>query len=275
MSQMQEDDVMAKEKYDPPFSHNFFRLMILVFIICIGLELIGNVLGVFQLAGGGSFPLWVKTAWTFVNVVLTVFVSVQIGAYIVLSQDNINISGLLCLVFSAIVVGSVFCVAGGAFGIHSIGLFFLLIVLLIVNFVFMAEINVSDRKDREKKSSAPIETKPEIKDEPLCSVCKKPCQYSVCLECDRKYQREIQRVRSQNWRAKKAGEPATLTIAEWLETLEAFHHHCAYCQTGPYELMEHYIPIGQGKKDGGTTSKNCVPSCFKCNVQKSNRHPGK
>ena len=103
-----------------------------------------------------------------------------------------------------------------------------------------------------------------------CSLCHQKSPYDICLSCEKKYQKERQRVRSQILRAKLAHVEATLTLSQWLTTLARFHRRCAYCQTGPYEVMEHYIPISQG---GGTTAENCVPACRKCNAQKSDRHP--
>lgn len=104
----------------------------------------------------------------------------------------------------------------------------------------------------------------------FCTLCKLPNVSPVCLSCARKHRGEIQRVQAQRHRAKKAGAPATLTIAEWLHTLESFHHLCAYCQAKPYEVMEHYMPIAKG---GGTTAENCIPACAKCNAEKSYQHP--
>jgi 5-methylcytosine-specific restriction endonuclease McrA len=106
---------------------------------------------------------------------------------------------------------------------------------------------------------------------PRCSLCKQESQYEICLDCERLFQGERQRVRSQIMRAKQAGTPATLTLQEWLETLAIFHGRCAYCH-GPYQVLEHYIPIVAG---GGTTKENCVPACISCNSKKSGKHPEK
>ena len=105
-----------------------------------------------------------------------------------------------------------------------------------------------------------------------CTICKQESMYEVCLDCEKKYRGERHRVRAQNLRAKQAGVPATLKLQEWLETLETFHHLCAYCQSAPYQVLEHYIPINHG---GGTTSENCLPACYSCNVKKSGKHPEK
>jgi hypothetical protein len=102
-----------------------------------------------------------------------------------------------------------------------------------------------------------------------CEVCQQESLYDLCLTCESKYKGERQRVRAQILRAKRAGVPATLTLPQWLETVNTFHNHCAYCN-GPYELMEHYIPVSEG---GGTIQDNCVPGCFSCNAKKSNKHP--
>ncbi len=76
-----------------------------------------------------------------------------------------------------------------------------------------------------------------VSTEKRCSVCHEPSIYEVCMECEKTYQKEIQRVRSQIWRAKKAGEPATLTIAEWLQTIANFNSLCAYCQKDPINAL--------------------------------------
>jgi hypothetical protein len=55
--------------------------------------------------------------------------------------------------------------------------------------------------------------------------------------------------------------PATLTVKEWLCTLDRFDDRCAYC--GEYwTVVEHVTPIDRG---GGTTVTNCLPSCDSCN----------
>jgi len=61
-----------------------------------------------------------------------------------------------------------------------------------------------------------------------------------------------------------------LTIEQWHQTVRHFHHKCAYCLTGDYEVLEHFIPLMFG---GGTTAYNCVPSCSSCNGIKGDQHP--
>jgi hypothetical protein len=54
--------------------------------------------------------------------------------------------------------------------------------------------------------------------------------------------------------------PATLTLRQWIATLDYFDWTCTYCQEQPYKIMEHFIPVS--KRDsyhpyaaiiGGTT----------------------
>jgi 5-methylcytosine-specific restriction endonuclease McrA len=71
-------------------------------------------------------------------------------------------------------------------------------------------------------------------------------------------------------RAEKLGLPATLTMEEWEEATEHFEGMCAYCQEKPWQVLEHFIPLGLG---GGTTSDNCVPACRSCNNAKGSYHP--
>lgn len=161
--------------------------------------------------------------------------------------------------------------------------------LLPGDFSFMGRLNLTTcliflllerkkvRKKERRQAQAALATKNETKKEVAdtaqpskqCEVCKQKSLYDLCLSCENKHRGERQRVRAQILRAKRAGVSATLTLPQWLETLETFHHHCAYC-SGPYQLMEHYIPITEG---GGTTQENCVPGCFSCNSKKSNKHP--
>ena len=86
---------------------------------------------------------------------------------------------------------------------------------------------------------------------------------------EHKYKREASRIAFQNKRAINLGLPGTLTLEEWIKTLEHFNWKCAYCQ-GKYVLLEHFIPLEFGS---GTTWENCVPSCASCNALKSSHHP--
>jgi len=77
--------------------------------------------------------------------------------------------------------------------------------------------------------------------------------------------REQERVKANIKLAIKSGLPATLTLEEWLETIEYCEHRCAYCQIVPFALLEHILP---DKLGGGTTKENCVPACSACNAEK-------
>ncbi len=72
--------------------------------------------------------------------------------------------------------------------------------------------------------------------------------------------RELDRVESQCFRAHTLHAEATLTLVEWLETLNHFGWLCAYCQSKPFQVMSYYTPLPQG----GTTAANCVPACYRC-----------
>lgn len=80
---------------------------------------------------------------------------------------------------------------------------------------------------------------------------------------------ELAKVVYQLTRAQQTGLPATLTLDEWLITLEDFKYLCAYCG-GSYDVIEHFIPLVLG---GGTTRFNCVPACNSCNTRKKDYHP--
>lgn len=71
-------------------------------------------------------------------------------------------------------------------------------------------------------------------------------------------------------RATDRGLAATLTLDQWVATLNHYSWKCAYCRVGAYEALEHVIPIDLG---GGTTVGNCVPACKVCNSAKGARHP--
>jgi len=84
-------------------------------------------------------------------------------------------------------------------------------------------------------------------------------------------ERERERVEQHLNRAKGVSLPATLTIEEWLETLDYYEWKCAYCG-GSFELLEHFIPLSHY---GGTTRSNCVPACHGCNGVKQSWHPSR
>jgi 5-methylcytosine-specific restriction endonuclease McrA len=89
------------------------------------------------------------------------------------------------------------------------------------------------------------------------------------IKLENKYKTEASRIALQIGRAEKLGLPATLTLEQWITTLDHFNWKCAYC-SGRYTVIEHFIPLAHGK---GTTKNNCVPACHKCNSQKGTYHP--
>ncbi|SRR5579883_1193724 len=121
----------------------------------------------------------------------------------------------------------------------------------------------------------------------LCQVCGDLIQGGQlpCLVCDtlfrpnvhngkfchtcKKYQHEEQQVRVHNERAHAAKQSGTLTLKEWLKTLELFGWRCAYCQ-GPYETFEHFLPLMHA---GSTSAINCIPACKHSNSIKGKKHP--
>ncbi|HEV2653958.1 MAG TPA: HNH endonuclease signature motif containing protein [Ktedonobacteraceae bacterium] len=80
--------------------------------------------------------------------------------------------------------------------------------------------------------------------------------------------REVDRVKSQVQHARSLEAEATLTLVDWLLTLERFQWRCAYCQERSFEIMSHVVPLPRG----GTTSENCVPSCYSCSTGKGKMH---
>lgn len=72
--------------------------------------------------------------------------------------------------------------------------------------------------------------------------------------------RELDRVNGQLKRARSLHAEATLTLVDWLKTLNYFEWRCAYCQEKPFQAMHHYIPL----PPGGTTPANCIPVCYSC-----------
>jgi len=93
---------------------------------------------------------------------------------------------------------------------------------------------------------------------------------NLCEDCAGQNYREYQRMYSNISRANGAWLASTLTFPQWIATLDYFGWICAYCQKGPYQAFEHFIPMSLG---GGTTADNCVPACARCDGVKSKKHP--
>ncbi len=93
--------------------------------------------------------------------------------------------------------------------------------------------------------------------------------HSTCEKCY-VHSPKLAVVMYHNSRAKALNLPATLTTEQWEQAIKHFNHRCAYCPDGPYEVLEHFLPLCLG---GGTVANNCVPACHSCNVRKKDKHP--
>src|SRR5207245_6864400 len=58
--------------------------------------------------------------------------------------------------------------------------------------------------------------------------------------------RELDRVTAQMVRARTLHAEATLTLVDWLVTLNRFHWQCAYCQERAFQVMINHIPLPEG-----------------------------
>lgn len=119
-----------------------------------------------------------------------------------------------------------------------------------------------DRQTDDDHSSPPTQTpspQPQLSEEEKAKI-----------ERQRIINEEQSKVKSHNKRASKVKLEATLTLEQWIETLEYFKWKCAYCQVEKYAVLEHFIPINHG---GGTTQRNCVPACHRCNGVKQAWNP--
>ena len=98
-----------------------------------------------------------------------------------------------------------------------------------------------------------------------------PSPFIVCPDCESPgLTLAMTSLAAQLQRARRLDLPATLTLREWLDTLEYFDWCCAYCRRMEFACMDHFVPVTQG---GGTTKDNCVPACVSCNSTKGGRHP--
>jgi 5-methylcytosine-specific restriction endonuclease McrA len=96
-------------------------------------------------------------------------------------------------------------------------------------------------------------------------------QGGLCEKCNTgQLNTEYWRLRKSSMRTIDAGLPTTLTLREWIQTLNDFGWSCAYCGHKPFKEIDHFIPIFSG---GGTTRNNCVPTCSYCNHHKKDRSP--
>lgn len=72
--------------------------------------------------------------------------------------------------------------------------------------------------------------------------------------------RELDRVEAHLQRARTLGAEATLTLVDWLTTLDHFNWRCSYCESKEFRVMSHFLSLPLG----GTTPENCVPACYAC-----------
>jgi hypothetical protein len=99
----------------------------------------------------------------------------------------------------------------------------------------------------------------------------RPMPFAVCAECESPgMTMAMSSLAAQLLRARRLNLPATLTLREWLDTLEYFGWRCAYCRRADFACMDHFMPVAQG---GGTTQANCVPACVSCNSTKGGKSP--
>lgn len=92
--------------------------------------------------------------------------------------------------------------------------------------------------------------------------------------------RDLFRSLQKRWRTEHPGHWRTraesfkkvqsdFTYEQWLEVLEEYNLHCAYCLQGHVPLtMDHVVPISKG---GPHTRDNIVPACRSCNSRKKDR----
>jgi hypothetical protein len=79
--------------------------------------------------------------------------------------------------------------------------------------------------------------------------------------------KEIDRVDAQLRRARTLHAEATLTLVDWLMTLDDFDWQCAYCLAKPFQVMSHFVLL----PTGGTTPDNCIPACSGCGRSQRSR----
>ena len=90
---------------------------------------------------------------------------------------------------------------------------------------------------------------------------------NVCKKClTPRIKRERSKIANAKFRAERLGLLSSITLVEWLSTLDRYKSKCAYCGAD-YEEIHHFIPISKG---GGSTAENLIPACRRCNHTKKN-----
>lgn len=71
-------------------------------------------------------------------------------------------------------------------------------------------------------------------------------------------------------RAKQAGHEPIVQEFTLADVVARYGAQCAYCSGGPFEHLDHAVPISKG---GPHTIENVRPACAACNIAKHNRTP--
>jgi len=108
-----------------------------------------------------------------------------------------------------------------------------------------------------------------------CWVCTQPITWgqsdTACNErCRAILYAESYRIARHKEESYRQNRPCNLKLSEWAETLRHYNWHCAFCQIGPFESLDHFIPTSRG---GATWVGNVVPSCLPCQAAKGNLLP--
>ncbi|SRR5579885_46316 len=106
----------------------------------------------------------------------------------------------------------------------------------------------------------------------ICGLCGQ--QYSVsyatgatvglcplCWNKDR--MRELDRIQSATYHARRDGLAADLHLSEWLAILTFYGGRCAYCQTVPFSQIDLF------NMNAGLVASNVVPICRACAIHKA------
>lgn len=71
---------------------------------------------------------------------------------------------------------------------------------------------------------------------------------------------------------RRGAKQSILTAEQWQWLLEEWDFGCAYCKVKfdeeNHPTQDHVIPLSKG---GNHSFSNCVPSCMKCNIKKSDK----
>ena len=73
---------------------------------------------------------------------------------------------------------------------------------------------------------------------------------------------------TQKRRARKNNLLSTLTLTQWIQTVEVFDGSCAYCGKEKDLEQEHFVPLSKG---GQYAYCNIIPACKTCNCSKHDK----